>query len=68
MTYTIDKGIPLPPQRQKYPFVDMEVGDSIELEVTRSSVGTSIANCQRATGRKFTVRKTEKGIRVWRVA
>jgi hypothetical protein len=74
----IEKGIPIPPRssdaRRKYPFVDMEVGDSAFFPMgvddfqKRKQVAASAHGCARDKGRKFTVRNVEGGVRVWRYA
>ncbi len=68
----IEKGVPLNTNRihgnARYPWREMEVGDSflvLERKITNFS---AIANsaCKR-TGFKFTCRTVEGGVRVWRV-
>ena len=68
----IEKNVPAPanPRRRKYPFAEMEVGDSFFApNIKISSVTYSFA---RHPGKKFTARTvTEngvKGFRVWRIA
>jgi hypothetical protein len=73
-TVRIDRNVPLPVgrnfRRTKYPFASMEVGDSF---VFPASANESSARSQsnvagRKSGRKFSVRKTEAGLRCWRIA
>lgn len=60
----IDRGIPIPMrQNARYPFREMRVGDSILL--TGNSAGLT-GQWARSTGWKFTTRKVEGGVRVWR--
>ena len=67
----VEKGIPAPAPREvvEYPYDDMEVGDSFFVEG-----GTLNKLCyqNRKAGirldAKFTVRKVEGGVRVWRLA
>lgn len=74
-TVKIDKDIPPPPEKKrvyKYPFAQMEVGDSFRWNVEeRRKVATAAQDHTRRTGWRFTVRKQfEDGIeviRVWRV-
>lgn len=78
---TIEKNIPIPPSnhtRSKYPFADMEVGDSflVEWDKIRNKdrfqsylAGSSYMWRKRHDRNdwKFTTRATESGVRVWRV-
>ena len=75
--YKIEKGIPVSGltkgrRGSKYPFADMEVGDSFLLPCgdkervkTMARVSCSITR-QKVTGKLFTARSAEGGIRVWR--
>jgi hypothetical protein len=73
---TIDKGIPVPTMRirpSKYPWADMDVGDSFLVEATAEEMKARSASISRGAtaaakqlGRKFTVRKVDGGVRVWR--
>lgn len=59
----IDKNIPIPPKRgrpKKYPFDEMEVGDSC-------LVKTKGVLSRRIDGKRFTTRTVKGGVRVWRV-
>ena len=70
----IEKTIPIPrahATRGKYPFHQMEIGDSFVVPVDRR-IAASVA-CdwyKRKHGMKFVTRKTEDGkfVRVWRIA
>jgi hypothetical protein len=73
----IDKGIEMPMAhniRCAYAFHRMEVGDSFEVPYGGDIKGTCNRVCAAASrwGRlhkkKFTTRRTEAGIRVWRTA
>lgn len=73
----IDKNIPIPPRKRpgqkgsKYPIRDLDVGDSFIMAVKDTSIASAylrVAAIRIGDGRKFTVRKTEDGIRVWRIA
>ena len=63
----IDKGVPMP-SRMKYPFEEMEVGDSfLVLSDNRTSVSTLVGRHQ--NGKKFSLRKMTDGTyRCWRIA
>ena len=81
--FKIEKDVELPRSRlgrhnQKYPFEDMEVGDSFFAPANgleRGVLGSRINNAARPFGKrhdmKFTVRIVEEkqgeGVRVWRV-
>lgn len=60
----IDKGIPLPSPRQKYPFDKMKVGESF-FSVKNSVVNLSSKH-NKSGKAKFTCRKVKDGYRVWR--
>ena len=80
MTYTIEKNVPLPSnvgRHATYPYADMEVGDSFFVEALENvrSVGGSLrgsayayAKRQKETGKRFSVRQSGDGFRVWRTA
>lgn len=70
VTLEIDKGVPLPKKTRgavkfHYPFDSMEVGDSflvpLGVEHFRSSM-------RYRHPKKFTMRQTPLGIRIWRIA
>ena len=72
-TIKIDKGIPIPSRRNKYPLSQMEVGDSfliksgkLDAMKTRNRVASSITSYRRQ-GWNFTQRLVENGIRIWRI-
>ena len=65
----LDKDVPLPEARKRYPYKEMEIGDSFFVE------GGGIQNiCNqnyrtgKKLGRSFIARKEEGGVRVWRTA
>lgn len=71
MTYSIEKGIPVPPiVAPSEPKPDsllgtlrrMEVGDSVLLEKR-----TSVGSMSKLPGKRFTSRTVDGGTRVWRV-
>lgn len=67
----IETGVPVPKHSplRRYPFSDLAVSESFL--VTDSNSNSICANASRTgkkLGRKFHVRKTKDGIRVWRVA
>lgn len=63
----IEKGIEMP---QRYPFAEMEVGDSFAVPdgVNRTNISTSAYFHGEKYGKKFSVRKdATKRLRVWRI-
>jgi len=72
MSITVDKGVPIPnfrtaPRKSKYPWRDLEVGDSFLVpDTTSERFGPQAREAGLRLGRKFTVRKVEEGVRVWR--
>jgi len=77
--YEIKKGVPLPPSRQvgrgaKYPFLEMEVGDSFFHKLDGEDAGTvqrriygAALYVGKKTGRVFTTRFFEEVVGVWRL-
>jgi len=65
--FQIEKNVPLP---KKYPFDEMEVGDSFELLDTmkRNTVNIAARRYGDKTGKKFVVRTKDKKLRCWRLA
>lgn len=70
MKYEIEKDIPIPEVsgkgRSKYPFPEMEVGDSIFSD--NVSIRQAAYAYARRKGKKFVVRQVDGGYRVWREA
>ena len=76
MTFVLETNIPVPGRKggrtgSKYPFAVMDVGQSflvgsdVKASTVRSAVGAFIKTNK---DRKFVVRETPEGVRVWRVA
>lgn len=67
--FVIEKDIPAPKGRNsKYPFYDMEVGDSFVAPGTsRNNLSAAASAAGRKLRRKFVTADTENGPRVWRV-
>lgn len=70
----IEKGVPLPPRKSKYPFAEMEPGDSFFAKPNEGQslkqLHNSIMGCARLRlfpGKKFTSRQMDGGVRVWRI-
>jgi hypothetical protein len=67
----IDRDIELPQGRTRYPFSDMEQGDSILFTDERQAASARVAAVRFAKRYHsewvFTLRKVENGWRLWRV-
>ena len=75
MSYQIEKGVPIPAMKRatngesKYPFAQMDVGDSFF--VHGKSIHTLNSQAHKygtRLSRKFTARAIDGGTRVWRIA
>lgn len=77
-TFVLETGVPIPKRTAgrsgtKYPFAQMEVGDSflvdtgVKAATIRSAVGAYLKRSA-PEGVKFAVRGTDEGLRVWRTA
>lgn len=68
----IERGIALPITRSKYPFADMEVGDSILFREKAQANSARISSMRFVRVHepkwKFVMRKVEDGWRMWRTA
>ena len=74
-TYAIEKNVPPPafhgaPNRLKYPFKEMEVGDSFSVPPEdKDRVRSSASLAGMRLSRKFTLRRQDDGsFRVWRIS
>ena len=65
----LSKDVPLPPPRRRYPYGEMEVGESF---LVGGGVLQVVCNANyragKRLGRKFIARKEAGGVRVWRIA
>lgn len=71
--FKIEKGVPLPAKpggaASKYPFGEMEPGDSVLIPVeSRVKISSALTYRQTRYNEKFATRVVDGGIRVWRVA
>jgi hypothetical protein len=72
--FEIEKNVPVPPPRRvpgqyKYPFRELEVGDSFfvpEAVADINKVQASAGEARRKTKWRFSVRRVEGGCRAWR--
>jgi hypothetical protein len=69
--FPIEKGIPIPSVRggkiEKYPWSQLAVGDSFFVPPGMRISGYRGYRSRKGDGKKFTTRKMDGGIRVWRV-
>jgi len=72
----IEKGIPISPDKRDnkamklYPFDEMSVGDSIFINEENGNIKSSRGVASRygkKTGKVFTTRTVDGGLRIWRV-
>jgi len=67
--FKIDRNIPPPHKKSKYPFGDMNVGDSILIPYSKyATASVSARNFGKKNGMRFTTRKSEGEARIWRIA
>ena len=68
----IDKGLPVPSgsrgANSKYPFADLEIGDSFFVNVKQQLFCSAVAGYAKRHNKKFTTRSENGGTRVWRIA
>lgn len=77
MTFTIEKNVPMPKGRTtaKYPYAQMEVGDSFLIPCSGDAVATVLKRMKtskfvagKRLGIKLSVATDNGGVRVWRAA
>lgn len=71
MTISVDKGVPLPPERNrksKYPWHEMSVGDSFLYDGGIRTAQSATAYYHAETGKTFKARILDDMVRVWRTA
>lgn len=68
MSIVIDKDIPFPEARQRWPFGELEVGDSFRIGGSIKTAANQCCRYGKRYGRKFVYRADGEGfVRVWRV-
>jgi hypothetical protein len=68
MMIVIEKDIAIPNLRRKYPWKDMQVGDSFFIEgIVITKITATAYQTGLRLGRKFLSRTVENGVRVWRI-
>ena len=71
--FKIEKDVPIPAPSNnigRYPFRQLNIGESVHIEIGEakfSSLRSRLTHIQQKTGARFATRKTETGIRVWRI-
>lgn len=65
----IEKGVPMPKNKRatKYPFAEMEVGDSFYVEPDNGSIHAAASWYGKRNNKKFATRKEGEGRRIWRI-
>ena len=75
--YKIEADIPIPVavkkggagRKPKYPFAELQVGESFLVPgKTTDKFGATVTLARKRTGRNFTTRNVEGGVRIWRTA
>jgi hypothetical protein len=65
----LTKDVPVPPDKRRYPYRVMDVGDSFFVAEGRLQVVcNNNYRVGKKLGRKFVARREESGVRVWRVS
>lgn len=69
--FQIEKDVPMPVSRSRYPFPQMKVGDSFfvpETHVPARLMSAAISYAKRNTlAWKFAARRIDGGVRIWRI-
>ena len=70
MKIKFETGIPVPPTRHKWPFGQMEVGQSfiIPADTVKACRASATQYAMKHAGVKFTVRAVGNKFRCWRIA
>jgi len=63
----IEKNVPFPDSRVKYPFADMKPGDSVWIDDDSHRPKVAAFSYARYHGWKVICRKQDGGFRIWRV-
>lgn len=67
----VTNAVPMPRRnesgrRRKYPWLELEIGDSFLLDLQQHSAYAVAKNAGQRYGRRFIAAKTPEGMRVWR--
>lgn len=69
ITVEVSRDVPLPPPRRRYPYGEMEVGESFLIPGgTLQVVCNANYRAGKRLSRKFIARREEGGVRVWRTS
>ena len=70
MNFEIEQNVVMPEKHARYPFNQMEVGDSFFVpegaNTPRQNTSSAASYAGHRLGRKFTTRLVDGGVRVWR--
>lgn len=65
----VEKGIPIPDEKVRYPYEELEVGDSfLVVDESIHNVCNKNVRAGRKLGIRLTARSVTNGVRVWRTA
>lgn len=64
----IEVGLPIPEKVSKYPWNDLQIGQSFVYKGKRTSANAIAWKVGNEKGWKFTLRSVDGGIRIWRTA
>lgn len=70
VTPKIERDIPIPPsgrERTTYPTRTMEVGESFLYQFSYKGAVAIVTKANKQDGKRFTLRRTADGIRIWRI-
>lgn len=62
----VEKKVPIPKEREKYPFAQMEIGDSFWTLRNVASTAHSWSKNNARGKVRFITRREKKGFRIWR--
>lgn len=73
--FPIEKGVEIPKitrvgsggNNRKYPWNEMEIGDSFFVPGANARQFGTTSQASKRTGKRFTMRTVEGGVRVWRI-
>jgi hypothetical protein len=69
--YVVEEGVLMPapkPKRSKYPFGSMLTNQSVEIPGKTYAAIIGVLRKHKQLGKRFSVRKSEAGYRVWRLS
>ena len=69
--YEVDTGVPVPPKKynrkSKYPFATMQPNQSVMIPNKTYAAIMGLLRKHKLSGKKYVVRKSDGGMRVWRI-